>query len=244
MRNIDASILAKLESKELRPFYLVEMILDEQTFRYTDCDVPIVLPDDIVLSVEDATLRVDGTIVGGAATGNTQVVPSTFSPTALKFQPIKYSTGKIVDKATIELQMIDDPGLLYSFGGGTPQGSQVIIRLVVVDDDYSLIGDTSTIIFEGTIDSWGMAEDKLKITIVSMFVQWSQKALRRHSSSCAWKVFKGSGADSPCKYTGTATWCDRTYIRCQALNNTDNFGGFRWLPDIVDKEIWWGRKTD
>ena len=241
MRNIDSSLLAKLQAGELRPFYLLEIIIDEVSFRYTDCDVPIALPDDKVLSVEDITLRIDDTITGEATSSE---VPGTFTSTTLKFQPIKYSTGKIIDKANIELQMIDDPGLLAAFVGGTPQGSKVILRMVVVDDDYSLVGNTSTIIFEGEIDDWSANETLLRMSVVSIFVQWSQKALRRHSSSCTWKVFKGANADSPCFYTGSETRCDRTYVRCQALGNIDNFGGFRWLANIVDKEIWWGRKTD
>jgi hypothetical protein len=241
MRNIDAAMLAKLASGELRPFYLLEIIIDEVSFRYTDCDVPIVLPDDAILSVEDITLRVDGAISGEASSSQ---VPGVFASTTLKFQPIKYSIGRIVDKANIELQMIDDPALLAAFVGGTPQGSKTILRGVVVDDDYSIVGDTSTIIFEGEIDDWSTDEQLLKMAVASMFVQWSQKALRRHSSSCTWKVFKGSNADSPCFYSGAESRCDRTYARCESLNNTDNFGGFRWQADIVDKEIWWGRKTD
>jgi hypothetical protein len=241
MRNIDSSILAKLASKELRPFYLLEIIIDEISFRYTNCDVPITLPDDTILSVEDITLRVDGSISGEASSSQ---VPSTFTSTVLSFQPIKYSAGRIIDKANIELQMIDDPALLAAFVGGTPQGSKTILRGIVVDDDYSIVGNTSSIIFEGEIDDWNIDEITLKMAVVSMFVQWSQKALRRHSSSCTWKVFKEASPDSPCFYLGSETRCDRTYVRCQALNNTDNFGGFRWQADIVDKEIWWGRKTD
>ncbi|GAI73202.1 unnamed protein product, partial [marine sediment metagenome] len=43
-----------------------------------------------------------------------------------------------------------------------------------------------------------------------------------------------------CGYGGGETWCDRTYARCVVLANSDNFGGFRWLPSIVDKEVFWG----
>ena len=241
MRNIDSSILAKLQAGELRPFYLLEIIIDEVSFRYTDCDVPIALPDDIVLAVEDATLRVDGTISGGIT--ETQV-PAVYASTSFSFQPIVYSANKIVDKAKVQIQIIDDPGLKAAFIGGTPQGSEVILRGIVVDDDYSIVGDTSVILFEGTIDDWNLNEAKLNFGVASIFVQWSQKALRRHSSSCAWKEFRGNTPDSPCFYSGAENRCDRTYVRCEALGNTDNFGGFRWLSSIVDKEIWWGRKTD
>jgi len=54
-------------------------------------------------------------------------------------------------------------------------------------------------------------------------------------------VFVYDIAINQCLYAGGETWCDRTYARCLVLGNTDNFGGFRWLPSIIDKEIWWGR---
>jgi hypothetical protein len=41
MQIIDSTILAQLAAKELKPFQLLEMVLDGGTYRYTDCDVPI-----------------------------------------------------------------------------------------------------------------------------------------------------------------------------------------------------------
>ena len=47
-------------------------------------------------------------------------------------------------------------------------------------------------------------------------------------------------APDECHYGGAQTWCDQTYERCKVLTNKDNFGGFRFLPYIMEKEIWWG----
>ena len=44
-----------------------------------------------------------------------------------------------------------------------------------------------------------------------------------------------------CQYTGASTWCDQSWERCSTLGNDDNFGGFRWLPYLSGKNIWWGR---
>ena len=239
-RDIDSTILSKLAEGKLRPFHLIDMIVEGVTFRRTNCDGPIRLPDDMVLAVEDITLRVDGTITGG---GTETEVPNLYTPNGFSFQPIKYSVNKIVDKATVEMPVVDDPSIKAAFIGGTPKNSQVIIRGIIVDDDYSLIGDTSVIVFEGNIDNWSITESKLSIGVSNLFVQWTQKALRRHSSSCTWKVFGGATPDSPCFYSGEETRCDRSHVRCAALGNTVNFGGFRWLPSIVDKEIWWGREA-
>jgi len=94
------------------------------------------------------------------------------------------------------------------------------------------------ILFNGQIDKWSLDESQLVMTIADMNVQWARKPLSRHPASCRWRVFKGP----ECGYTGSETWCDRSYARCSALGNTANFGGFRWLPSIMDKEIWWGRQ--
>jgi len=237
-RNINSEILTKLAENEIRLFHLLEITLDGYTYRVTDCDVPISLPDDIILAVEDITLSLDGS-TGGLIN---QSVPVYFSPVPdFKFSVIRYSVSKIVDKADLSFSMINNPEMLYAFVGGEPQGSLVIIRAILLDDDYKAIGNTSATIFEGTVDAWSTTEENIKMTVVSAISQWSQKALRTHGTSCQWKVFKGQTKDSPCMYNGNETWCDRTYKRCQQLGNTNNYGGFRWLHSIVDKEIWWGR---
>ena len=87
-------------------------------------------------------------------------------------------------------------------------------------------------------------EERLKVTVTSIFHQWSQHTMNQHSASCRWQVFNSSTLGTSgieCRSTAGADWCDRTYERCKQLNNSSHFGGFRFLPDIVDKEIWWGR---
>jgi len=238
MRDIDTTIAAKLAEGELRPFDLLQLVIDGTDYRYTDCDVPIAVPNDKSVAVEDLILRVGEAVDDTAAN---PAAPGVYTPVSgYKYSPIKYSMARIVDKALVQLSVINLPDMILAFAGGTPQGSLAIIRKVLVDDDGSLVGDASAMVFEGTIDGWNMTEDKLKINVVSQFVQWSQKALRLHSPSCGWRKFKGDTSDSPCYYSGSESWCDRTYARCIVLNNTDNFGGFRWVPSIVDKEIWWG----
>jgi len=160
----------------------------------------------------------------------------TYQPRGFEQQNINYSINQIVDQVTIEIDNLDQV-LTPVFVGGTPQGSPVVLLAVVLDDDLSILGNTSVIVFEGEIGPWGLAEDKVDITVTNQFAQWAQSTLSRHSASCRWKVFKGD----ECGYSGSETWCDRTYARCESLGNQANFGGFRWLPSIMDTQIWWGR---
>lgn len=206
MRNIDSSVMAQLESGELRPFFLMDLEMNSTHYRYTDCDVPIVYGGNI------------------------------YSPRGFTLSEIQYSLSKIVDQATVDMENID--GVFTSlFVGGDPRGSQTILFLVVLDSNGQIIGSPVTL-FEGDLDAWDLDEEKVPITLASEASRWAKKTLTKQASSCRWKVFKGT----ECGYAGSETWCDRSYSRCEALSNADNFGGERWLPSIVDKEIWWGRK--
>lgn len=165
-----------------------------------------------------------------------------YSPRGFEAGSITYSKGQIVDRASFLMDDVDQT-LKAVFVGGTPRGSAVIYRLVVLDANYNLIGGTdsadqeSVILFEGEIDQWAIDEQNLSFSVTSDAHRWAQKPLSTQSGSCRWKVFKGD----ECTYAGVETWCDRTYSRCSALGNTANFGGFRWLPSLEGQEVWWGR---
>ena len=212
MRTISTNILAQLEAEELRPFYLLSMDCDGTVYYYTDCDIPITLTN-------------------------------TYTPKGFKFQPIKYSINDIVDQATIEIDNVDEV-MTSLFVGSTPQGGDVVLSLIVLNASYGIIDSSSITLFEGEIDAWSLNEGRLSVTVTSIFHQWSQHTLSKHSPSCRWKVFNSSTLGTSgieCQSTAGALWCDRTFERCAVLNNSSHFGGFRFLPDIVDKDIFWGR---
>ena len=92
-------------------------------------------------------------------------------------------------------------------------------------------------VWRGFVSGWELAgEADCRITLTHEFVLWNKEPLRTQSSSCQW-TFKRT----ECGYSGEAGWCDKSYDRCKKLANSDNFGGFRFLPEIAEKEIWWGR---
>ena len=213
-RSYSTLIQAQFESEELRPFYLLEMTIGGTTYRYTDCDIPI----------HDS---------------------NTYNPRGFKLQPVKYSMGTVVDKLTFTIDNLDS-AFTGLFVGSTPQGSAVVLKIVVLDSSYDIINSAVTL-FEGELDAWDLAENQVKVTVTSLFHQWSQTTLSKHSPSCRWKVFNSSTLGSSgvdCASTVGGGWCDRTYARCLILANSTNFGGYRWLPSLVDKEIWWGRSPN
>ena len=90
-------------------------------------------------------------------------------------------------------------------------------------------------LFSGFCGNWELLENACRFTVMNKFALWEKQTLRRAHSSCPWE-FKGS----ECGYSGGQSWCDKTYPRCTALANTSNYGGFRWLPSVMEKQIWWG----
>ena len=119
------------------------------------------------------------------------------------------------------------------------RGKEAVLYFCALDDRGNAIGAFE--VFRGFINSIRFFERErssvAEIQITHELALWKKETLRPHSYKCPWR-FK----DSNCGYTGGATWCDKTYERCRALQNTANFGGFPHLQDIVGKEVWWGRK--
>ena len=161
---------------------------------------------------------------------------NTYSPLGFKFSNVKYSLSNVVDKVDIEIDNLDSAQTAI-FVDGTPHGSAVVLSGVFLDSDLKIVNTSAVTLFEGEIDSWSLTETSLKVTVTSIFYNWGQRTLSKHSPSCRWKAFKST----ECDYAGASTWCDRTYANCLALEKSTNFGGFRWLPSIMGKEVWWGR---
>lgn len=229
MRTIPANILTEIQSNEYRPFDLLDFVVDSTHYRYTSCDIPLVY---------------DGNI---------------YTPRGFEIDRIKYSSNKIVDSVTIKIDNLDSV-LTFVFVGGDPKGESVILYQMVIESEWNLLIENgenllteggelivteqmstdTVILFEGILDNWKLDEVELSIKAVNILNQWTQRTLQRHSPSCRWKAFEGT----ECGYSNGAGWCDRTYTRCAALSNTANFGGFRWLPSIVDKVVWWGNTPE
>lgn len=151
--------------------------------------------------------------------------------------PVKYSAKSSVDKVTIDIQNVDLQ-MSAVFLNENIMNKWGILRIGFFDNNGVII-DQIFELFRGLVSTWKLSEPKASITLVNEFIFWNKKTLRKHQSACRWP-FKGT----ECGYSGAETWCDQGYARCLVLGNTDNFGGDRWLPDLMEKEIYWGRITN
>lgn len=157
----------------------------------------------------------------------------TFQPRGFEFDSINYTMSNVMDSCEMSVDNVDRT-LSAIFLENTIEENTASIYLGVLDVSGGMLGSVE--VFTGEVDAWELNESDLRLTIGSIFTRWSQQSYGKHSSSCRWKKFKGA----ECKYAGAETWCDRSYSRCLDLSNTANFGGFRFLPDLETRTIWWG----
>jgi hypothetical protein len=158
---------------------------------------------------------------------------ATFQSRQFKFDDISYNNDDIVDAMQIRF---DDvlPVLKAIFVENVISEEEFKIWLVLFDDSNEIIAKQN--IFKGYMNEFDIDETTLTLTITSVFAKWAQTSYGKHSALCRWKKFKST----ECKYAGAESACDRTYSRCTQLSNTDNFGGFRYIPGIEDLSVQWG----
>lgn len=158
-----------------------------------------------------------------------------FTPVGFKFDNITGSAALAVESLDIE---IDDTNQAISAAvlGEDVRNKWAILYIGVYADQI-----VTQEFMRGIIGGWELFDDnKAKITITNEMVLWKKRPLRIQMSSCPW-VFKGE----ECGYTGSESTCDQSYDDCNGIKgNAANFGGDRFLPALMEKEIWWGRTRD
>jgi len=149
------------------------------------------------------------------------------------------SFDEIFNTYTPELDIlsfeIDNVGLEFS-GFVTNQELRrraVNIYIAAMDANLHIIG--TVLAFLGVIDTIEGDHQRVRIDLLNHFYLWNKKTLRSHSPLCQWAF-----TSTECGYLGPETWCDKTYDRCTVLANIVNYGGFPFLPSLINKQIRWG----
>jgi len=155
----------------------------------------------------------------------------TYTPYEFEVKPMNYGGDMSVDRINIDFSNVD-LALSSVLLNNTVQGRECIVSTGAYNGSFAVEE-----IYRGIVNKWKINEKTAQISVVSEFVYWNRKTLRKPGVLCSW-VFKGS----ECGYSGSETECNKSYERCSALGRTDYFGGFRFFPAIEEKEIWWGKK--
>ncbi len=179
-------------------------------------------------------LVVDGSTVQYYSTLDINIVSGghTYLPYEFEVQPMNYGGDMSVDRINLDFANVDI-GFSAILLNNNIQGNECIISLGVHTGSAFVVEE----VYRGIINEWEFNEQTAKILIVSEFVYWNKKTLRKPGVLCSW-IFKGT----ECGYTGAQTECNKTYERCVALSRTDYFGGFRFFPAIEEREVWWGKR--
>lgn len=237
MKSFDSGILAALTSEEASLFYLIEMQFDDNYF-YTDCDIDLVWGGDLYrskgfevgnistsatmgvdsvdVSIDNSDLEMSAVVLGEDISG----LPVIVSLCSVLTTP-GVTSGILRDTTGAPLKDTADVTLTDTTGAGTTAFQPVGIQPL----------------FRGLVNNWDLAESRLRIGLVNELALWNKRTLRPASASCPW-AFGGT----ECKYTGTGGPCNQSYTSCVSLGNHLNFGGFRFLPSIVETSVWWGRE--
>lgn len=153
----------------------------------------------------------------------------------LEISPTQYQLSMTIDKASLVLDNVDKSiGTIIE--ANAIWGKTVIIRLAALTDTGAVSGQEA--MFVGVVDSAEYNDHKARFNVYNVLIFWKRKTPRRYySPSCQVSDFR----DTYCMYSGGEEWCDRSWERCVALSNSINFRGWRWLPALVAKTIFWGR---
>lgn len=160
---------------------------------------------------------------------------TTYLSRGLKFNDIKVNLTAAIDRTSFD---IDNTGLEMSslILNQDTRGRACTIYLAAMDKAGQVVA--ADVLFTGMLDAVKVDSKKASFDVYSHMILWKKKIPGRiHQATCPW-IFKET---TTCRYGGAETWCDHSYNRCTALANTANYGGFRFLPSLQNKQIWWGR---
>ena len=213
----DTESSSTLESGEE---YHVRDILFHQ---HLDCEIEEGMTYDLVFAAKASSARKIAVDAGDRDGNDYPMFYNVDLTTSWQFFTLPYVAGEDIGEGSVALNF-------YL----AREDSEADVSIDLVRFSNSLYPIT---VFKGYLDGWAWDEEWIDVDVVCALASWSRKTVRKISSTCRWIKFKGV----ECQYAGEETWCDRTYARCDALSNTANFGGFRWLPSIMNKTFYWGR---
>lgn len=237
MKNYDSAIFASINNEQSALFYLLEMQFAD-TYYYTDCDIDLVWDnhkyetrgfalgniqvssdmavDSIDVEVDNADLSMSAIVLGEDVSG----LPIILSMCTISGD-VGATTGIIYDTAGTPLRDTADEYITDTTGNEVkafqPMGLQPLFR--------------------GYVNNYGLFENKLRLGVVNELALWNKRTLRPATASCPWEV---NGTE--CTLTGAT--CNQTYANCLTNDNVANFGGFRFLPSIMETNVWWGRRPE
>ena len=166
-----------------------------------------------------------------------------YHPRTIEITPSYFDLNIATDKASIRIDNVDlSIGALLE--GGEKRGKKVHIWQAALNEQGKLIIEDGLEarerVFLGFLTDAEYDRQTATIGVASIMVMWKKKIPRRLTSPSCQVISFG---DSKCQFaTPESSWCDRSWARCVALDNEENFRGFRYMPYLMSNpDIWWGK---
>jgi len=225
MRTFTPSIIARLLKETASFYFLLELDLVAATTYLTDMDIVYYYDGN---PYQPSDMTIDTMNQGGGL--QVETMDLTIQNVDQQMASHFLNDNQISRTATIRFACFDRAAtdLIDELG-----------NQVLDDEGEEILGPGSAIatlpLFRGLISNWSMDELAIRISLKTEMILWKKRTLRKSNVMCRWS-FKGT----ECGYSGGSTTCDKTYARCAALVNTDNFGGFRYAAKMMETEVQWG----
>lgn len=203
--------------------------------KHIDPQLEIVLSSAQIIPAKLLRIEVEGVVLRYTSWGTSLIFEedlgsALYLSRGFKVNAVPSSTTNVVDNVTIEIDDTDR-GLYATLSGSAIKEFSVDLIYAVLTTNYTLL--SSIKVFTGFLSQWDYVPGVCRLVASSIFVQWARVTTKKIVGSCRWNIFKGI----ECKYAGSQTACDRTYTTCSNYGNNLNYGGFRWLPSMVNKKI-------
>jgi len=163
-----------------------------------------------------------------------------YDPVGLRVDSVEAEAGVSMMRARLTLPNADDAVGSVLLGTDARQGDVLLYWAALTSvGEIAVSGTAYGLFFLGMLEDWDIDydSDTVRLMCVNELVHWNANTLLKSDPTCSWPFKDGV----TCRYAGAEAWCDQTFERCAALGNTDNFGGDLYLPEIAEKQLWWGK---
>lgn len=162
-----------------------------------------------------------------------------YTPAGLRIDSVEAEGGVSMMRAGLSIPNADDAIGSVLLGNDCREDPvHLYWAALTIEGEITASGAGYGKFFFGELEDWEIDynTDIATLECVNELIHWQSNTLLKSEATCPWP-FKGD----QCGYTGSGSYCDQTWERCTALGNTDNFGGDLYLPEISEKQIWWGK---
>ena len=157
-----------------------------------------------------------------------------YTAAAITVGGFDFGSDLSVDRCTISIQNVD-LAMSATLINTDELGATVAVSIGGISSTQRIY-DLERI-FTGELTGYAIAEKTAQLTCSGLMARWMKKTLRTAQATCPWPI-----GGTECGYAGDEQ-CSQMYSRCNNLGNHLNFGGFVYLPELMEKKIYWGYPT-